>query len=190
MFLLVTTKAAVADADETNIATTPAMIALFMVPPLDLIGSSPGVRRGRRRWRRGRRRRWWRRRLRVRAQQTEDVPEQRPWDRVDVDDDLVQIGDQPEQVEVNRTEDEMEHVALDNLRRCLGSVRRGTAARRAHRARTAARAPVGGVDDRLEAHDRAAAHARGQRLRSDPRFALGGDNPAALGEIAEQLSEN
>src|SRR5215211_3747650 len=171
MFLLVTTKAAVADADETNIATTPAMIALFMVPPLDSIGSSPGVRRGRRRrrWRRGRRRRWRRRRLRVRAQQTEDVPEQ---------------------LEMNRTEDEMEHVPLDNLRRCLGSVRRGTAARRAHRARTAARAPVGGVDDRLEAHDRAAAHARGQRLRSDPRFALGGDNPAALGEIAEQLSEN
>jgi hypothetical protein len=40
MFLLVTTKAAVADADEISIATTPAMIALFIVLPLDSIGSS------------------------------------------------------------------------------------------------------------------------------------------------------
>ena len=46
MFLLVTTKAAVADADEISIATTPAMIALFMILPLDSLASSPGTCRG------------------------------------------------------------------------------------------------------------------------------------------------
>src|SRR5215210_5238226 len=182
MFLLVTTNAAVADAVETSIATTPAMIALFMVLPPDSFVSSRGACRGRRCrcwWWWGRRRRW---RRWIRAQQTEDVPEQRPRHSLDVDEDLVQISDQPEQVEMHRSEDEMQDVALGDLHRCDP--------RRAHSRHSAARCLPRRVDDRLEAHDRGAPHLGGQRLRRAARLALRGGHAPALGEIAEQPSED
>src|SRR3954447_5020559 len=69
-------------------------------------------------WGAGRAGRWW---CRVRAEQAEDVPEHRPWDRVDVDEDLVQIGNEAQQVEMDRSENQMHHVALGD-HRCPRSV--------------------------------------------------------------------
>ena len=86
----------------------------------------------------------------------------------------------------NRSDDEIQDVALGDLRRCLGSIR---AVRRVRRPGATGRGAFGREDRRPGLHDRAALRFTGQRSCRHLGLLRRGEH-AGPGEIAEQPPEN
>src|SRR5215211_5894692 len=108
-----------------------------------------------------------------RRDRAEDIADQRSWDRLDVERDLVQVDDQAEQIKVQRPEDQVQHRAV-RLRNQSVQSRPGL---------------CGGIERRPRLQDGAVPHAGVQLSRSSHSLRAGGEN-AATREVAEQLPED